>query len=208
VARQAGVERIVYVSAYGARPDHPIDFFRTKHAVEQALAESGVAHAILRPTAFMEHPVHLFNGKSVLDKGKAPAGRRGQQAPQLRVRRRRRTDRGAGAARRPGTVRSARHRRPPATTAMPKSRRCTRARRASRRAPRICRPRSCARCPCWSRRFHPGAARIMRLLALPDDAFSERFDGAADLERRFALELTTVEDFVAARVAEAGAAGR
>ena len=36
VARDAGVARLVYVSAYGASPDHPIDFMRTKHAVERA----------------------------------------------------------------------------------------------------------------------------------------------------------------------------
>lgn len=40
VARDAGVARLVYVSAYGASPDHPIDFMRTKHAVERALAAS------------------------------------------------------------------------------------------------------------------------------------------------------------------------
>ncbi|NWG73451.1 MAG: NmrA family NAD(P)-binding protein, partial [Rubrivivax sp.] len=51
--------------------DHPIDFFRTKHAVEQALAASGVPHVVLRPTAFMEQHVHLFNGKGLLDEGKA-----------------------------------------------------------------------------------------------------------------------------------------
>jgi uncharacterized protein YbjT (DUF2867 family) len=40
VARDAGVARLVYASAYGASPDHPIDFMRTKHTVERARAAS------------------------------------------------------------------------------------------------------------------------------------------------------------------------
>ena len=70
-ARSAGVERFVYTSAYGAAPDHPIEFFRTKWAIEQVLAASGLDHVILRPTAFMEHHAHNFNGAGLLAKGKA-----------------------------------------------------------------------------------------------------------------------------------------
>ena len=70
-ARNAGVDRLVYVSAHGASPDHPVDFFRTKHAMEQALAASGLRHVVLRPTAFMEHHAHNFNGAGLLAKGKA-----------------------------------------------------------------------------------------------------------------------------------------
>ena len=70
-ARASGVQRFVYVSGYGCGPDHPVDFFRTKHAIEQVLAESGLDAVVLRPTAFMEQHVHLFNGKNVLEKGKA-----------------------------------------------------------------------------------------------------------------------------------------
>jgi uncharacterized protein YbjT (DUF2867 family) len=62
-ARAAGVQRFVYVSAHGAAPDHPVDFFRTKHAIEEALAASGLDAVSMRPTAFMEQHVHLFNGK-------------------------------------------------------------------------------------------------------------------------------------------------
>lgn len=49
-ARQAGVARIVHTSI--ARPDarSPLSYYRGKAAVEQALAASGVGHAILRPT--------------------------------------------------------------------------------------------------------------------------------------------------------------
>ena len=70
-AVQAGVRRFVYTSAYGAQADSPVDFFRTKWAIEQALWASGLDAVVLRPTAFMEHHVHAFNGKGLLDSGKA-----------------------------------------------------------------------------------------------------------------------------------------
>jgi uncharacterized protein YbjT (DUF2867 family) len=69
VARAAGAARLVYTSAYGAREDHPIDFFRTKFEIEQTLREGDLPFTILRPTAFMEHHVHRFNGALLLDKG-------------------------------------------------------------------------------------------------------------------------------------------
>ncbi len=47
---------------------------------------------------------------------------------------------------------------------------------------------------------HPGLARIMRLMSLPDDAFSEHFDGAAALQRDHGVRLTTVREFVAEQV--------
>lgn len=65
----AGVQRFVYTSAFGAREDHPIDFFRTKFEIEEVLRESGVPFTILRPTAFMEQHVHQFNGRLLLEKG-------------------------------------------------------------------------------------------------------------------------------------------
>ena len=71
VARDAGVTRFVYTSALGAAPDHPVDFFRTKWAIEQYLASSGLAHVVLRPSALMEWHAHTFNGKGILDNGRA-----------------------------------------------------------------------------------------------------------------------------------------
>jgi uncharacterized protein YbjT (DUF2867 family) len=68
-ALSAGVPRFVYTSALGAREDHPIDFFRTKHEIEEVLRESTIPYTILRPAAFMEQHVHEFNGKLLLDKG-------------------------------------------------------------------------------------------------------------------------------------------
>jgi uncharacterized protein YbjT (DUF2867 family) len=69
-ARAANVSRFVYTSALGAAPDHPVDFFRTKWSTEQYLAGSGLAHVILRPSAFMEWHAHAFNGKGILEKGR------------------------------------------------------------------------------------------------------------------------------------------
>jgi uncharacterized protein YbjT (DUF2867 family) len=70
-AKTAGVQHFVYTSARGAGPNHPTDFFRTKYKIEQYLKSSGLNHAILRPSAFMEHHVHLFIGKDILEKGAA-----------------------------------------------------------------------------------------------------------------------------------------
>lgn len=70
-ALAAGVKRFVYVSAQGAGPDHPVDFYRTKAKVEEYLKKSGMTHVILRPPAFMEWHVHNLLGKGILDSGKA-----------------------------------------------------------------------------------------------------------------------------------------
>lgn len=53
-ASAAGVRHYVMLSIHGARADHPIDVFRAKAGVEQALRASGLSYTILRPTAFME----------------------------------------------------------------------------------------------------------------------------------------------------------
>jgi NADH dehydrogenase len=68
-ALSAGVHRFVYASALSAREDHPIDFFRTKFEIEQAVRESAIPYTILRPASFMEQHVHEFLGKLILDKG-------------------------------------------------------------------------------------------------------------------------------------------
>jgi uncharacterized protein YbjT (DUF2867 family) len=64
-----GVPRFVYTSALGAGENHPIDFFRTKHEIEEVLRSSHIPYTILRPAAFMEQHVHEFIGKPLLDKG-------------------------------------------------------------------------------------------------------------------------------------------
>jgi len=50
-AREAGVGRFVHMSALGARPDPGATaYHRTKAAAEAVVRESGLAHAILRPS--------------------------------------------------------------------------------------------------------------------------------------------------------------
>lgn len=65
-ARQAGVEHFVYTSVVDATAAHPVDFWRTKARIERYLEESGLAHTILRPTAFMEVHAYELIGKAVL----------------------------------------------------------------------------------------------------------------------------------------------
>jgi uncharacterized protein YbjT (DUF2867 family) len=49
-ARRVGVARIVHVSIANPSIDSPLPYYRGKALVEQALAESGVPYAIVRPT--------------------------------------------------------------------------------------------------------------------------------------------------------------
>ena len=58
-ARDAGVQRIVHVSITHPSLTSPYPYFRGKAEVEQALAEAGVAHAVLRPAV-------LFGGDGIL----------------------------------------------------------------------------------------------------------------------------------------------
>jgi NADH dehydrogenase len=205
-ARGAGVRRFVYVSACGAGPAHPIDFFRTKHAIEETVLASGLDAVILRPTAFMEHHVHAFNGKTVLEKGKAQLIGPGTKprnfvcaadVAKLALRALledpppfRRLDIGGHGQHSNADIAALYAREagiPPRASHLPRG--------------------AAALIGALAAPFHPGLARILKLMSLPDDAFDERFDGAAQIERQFDLRLTRVEDFVRARVAEAGRAG-
>ncbi len=58
-AAEAGVGRIVHVSITNPSADSPYPYFRGKAAVEQALRDFGVSHAVLRPAV-------LFGGNGVL----------------------------------------------------------------------------------------------------------------------------------------------
>lgn len=53
-AQAAGVEHVILISVQGATPKHPMELFRMKHQAEQELRASGLAWAIIRPTAYME----------------------------------------------------------------------------------------------------------------------------------------------------------
>ncbi len=58
-AADAGVERVVHVSITNPSLDSPLPYFRGKAAVEAALRDTGLSHAILRPAVF-------FGGRDVL----------------------------------------------------------------------------------------------------------------------------------------------
>ncbi len=49
-AKRAGVERVVHVSITNPSEDSPLEYFSGKAKLERALIESGLSHAILRPT--------------------------------------------------------------------------------------------------------------------------------------------------------------
>ncbi len=53
-ARDAGVERFVFVSAFGADPENPVPFMQAKGQSEASLRESGMDYTILSPTPYME----------------------------------------------------------------------------------------------------------------------------------------------------------
>lgn len=204
-AQAAGVRRFVYTSAYGAGPEHPIDFFRTKHRIEQAVQQSGLDAVVLRPTAFMEQHVHLFNGAAVLAKGKASLIGPGTKPRNYVC--------AADVARL--AVRALLEDPTPfrtldigghdhagnAEVAALYARAAGIAPRASHLPVGVARLIGAVAAP-----LHPGMARIMKLMSLPDDATSERFDGAAALEERYGVRLTRLAEFVQARVAEHRAA--
>jgi uncharacterized protein YbjT (DUF2867 family) len=70
-ARKTGVRRLVYVSYKGVAQDAPVDIFRIKWYVEDAIRRSGVPHVMLRPTAFMDIWIDELLAKSIREKGVA-----------------------------------------------------------------------------------------------------------------------------------------
>lgn len=58
-AKAAGVGRVVHISITNPSEDSPLEYFRGKAQVERLLVESGLSHAILRPTV-------LFGGADIL----------------------------------------------------------------------------------------------------------------------------------------------
>jgi NADH dehydrogenase len=49
-AEDAGVQKIAHISITNASPDSPLPYFRAKGLVEEAIANSRLSHAIIRPT--------------------------------------------------------------------------------------------------------------------------------------------------------------
>jgi NADH dehydrogenase len=68
-ARNTGVRRLVYVSFRGVSQDAPVDIFRIKWYIEDAIRRSGVTHVMLRPTAFMDIWIDEIIAKGIRDKG-------------------------------------------------------------------------------------------------------------------------------------------
>jgi uncharacterized protein YbjT (DUF2867 family) len=198
-ALSTGVQRFVYTSALGAREDHPIDFFRTKHEIEQAVRESTIPYTILRPASFMEQHVHEFLGRLILDKGFAvifgPGRKRrnfvsARDVAPFAVMALRgdellgRTLEIGG----PDNIST----RDVATMYMLRSRQ-GRVFHApvgiARVGAQIVRP------------LHEGVARVLEIAAVPDEAWPESFD-PAPLQSEFPRAMMTVERFVDERVRE------
>ncbi len=201
VAKAAGVSHFVYTSLLGASPDHPVDFFRTKATVEEYLKASGLSYTILRPSAFMEWHMHLFNGKSILEQSKTTILGRGTKPRNfIAVRdvayfanfaltdptaRNHTIDIGG-----PQNLTNDQVAALYATLAgvTPK---------INHVPPAVARILSIVMKP-----FQPGVSRIMYIASLPDNAFNETFDPEA-LQKAYNLSLTSPEVFVRERIAEA-----
>ena len=197
-AHAAGVARLVYTSAFGASPDHPVDFFRTKWRIEQYLAQSGLPHAILRPSAFMEWHAHAFTGKALLEKGRTVILGRGTKKRNFVATK----DVAALASNAlldellpervlpiggPGDFSNN------DVAAM-----YARIARIPLRVSHVPAP-LLATMSVVLRPIHPGIARVMRLASLPDDAFPETLDNH-DAARDYHIERTSLEQFVAEHV--------
>lgn len=64
-AVEAGVEHVVFTSAFGADPRSPVPFMAGKGATERHLRESGLSYTILAPDIFMEVWVPTVVGQAV-----------------------------------------------------------------------------------------------------------------------------------------------
>jgi uncharacterized protein YbjT (DUF2867 family) len=70
-ARNTGIRRLVYVSFRGIDADAPVDIFKVKWYIEDAIRRSGVPHVMLRPTSFMDVWVDQLIAGDIRKKGKA-----------------------------------------------------------------------------------------------------------------------------------------
>jgi len=60
-AKEASVERIVHISITNPSEESPLEYFSGKAKLEHALADSGISHAILRPTVLFGKEDILIN---------------------------------------------------------------------------------------------------------------------------------------------------
>jgi uncharacterized protein YbjT (DUF2867 family) len=199
-AKAAGVAHFVYMSMLGVSADHPFDFARRKYSIEEYLKASGLSYTILRPSWYMEQNVHLFNGKSILEKGKTSLLGKGtklrnfvaaRDVAQFAVRalldpklKNRTVDIGGPQN---ATNDQVAHLYGKIAGVTPK---------INHMPPLMAKAMSIVLKP-----VQPGISRIMYLSSLPDDAFCETFDPTA-LLAEFPIHLTTLEEFIDERVAE------
>ncbi len=199
-AKVAGVARFVYTSALGAAPDHPVDFFRTKYAIEQYLQHSGLDYAILRPSALMEWHAHIFNGKPLLENGRTVLLGTGNK--------RRNFVAAADVARfavmalgtTPMRSRVLEIGGPGNFSNNEVAQLYARIAGIEAKIQHI--PAKLVNAIGWIvRPLHPGIGRIMQLSGMPDDCCPETFD-PGNLLGDYPVELTSLETFVRERVAE------
>jgi NADH dehydrogenase len=205
-AKAAGVAHFCYVSAYGASADHPSAFLRIKYAVEQVLQGSGLPYTIVRPTAFLQTHAYQMLGQPILEQGKA-------------------TIFGKGTGRRnfvavedvaslieavwddPQAVDQIIEIGGPAANSLTNNEVAAMFEQVAGRRAKISHvPRAVLRVMSpvlWP--FHPGLSQLMAF-ALYDDIHDTTYD-AAPLLRRYPLQLTRLEDWIAEHCA-AQAAGR
>ena len=60
LAREAGIERLVYFSVFNAEPFTNVPHFTSKFAVERMIAQVGIPTTILRPNCFMQNDALYF----------------------------------------------------------------------------------------------------------------------------------------------------
>jgi uncharacterized protein YbjT (DUF2867 family) len=70
-ARNTGVRRLVYLSYRGIDQFAPVDIFRIKWYIEDAIRRSGVPYVMLRPSAFMDVWIDQIYAKDIRAKGTA-----------------------------------------------------------------------------------------------------------------------------------------
>jgi nucleoside-diphosphate-sugar epimerase len=205
-ARSAGVKRFVYISGYGSRPDHPVELLRQPSTrSRRSSRNSGLDAVVLRPTAFMEHHAHLFNGKNVLEKGKAQLIGPGTKPRNFVCAGDVAQHRGARPCSRTAALSPARRSAAGALQATPMWRRFY-ARTAGMELRVSHLPAAVAKTlAVLARPLHPGVARVLRLAKPADGLRSPSASRAKlDFERDLGVRMTPLEEFVARQVQAAG----
>ncbi|MCA9670077.1 MAG: SDR family oxidoreductase [Myxococcales bacterium] len=68
LAKEAGLEHVARISAFGANADAELNASRWHGASDKALAESGLAYTIVQPTFFMDNLIN-FSGETIRSQG-------------------------------------------------------------------------------------------------------------------------------------------